>query len=102
MFIVYKLQFCLVPSRRPKASRMESTSEPLKIHISQTTRALLSPDYSVTDRGEIAVKGKGKYTLYTVYCTLYAVQHITCVPARLQFRVRISLNAIRSAYQLKL
>lgn len=38
---------------------MESTSEPMKIHISQTTHDLLSSDYSTADRGEIAVKGKG-------------------------------------------
>lgn len=38
---------------------MESTSEPMKIHISQTTHELLGSDYSTTDRGEIAVKGKG-------------------------------------------
>lgn len=38
---------------------MESTSEPMKIHISQTTHELLGADYSTTDRGEIVVKGKG-------------------------------------------
>lgn len=38
---------------------MESTSEPMKIHISQTTFELLGEDYATGDRGEIAVKGKG-------------------------------------------
>jgi hypothetical protein len=38
---------------------MESTSEPMKIHISQTTYELLGPDYLAADRGEIVVKGKG-------------------------------------------
>jgi hypothetical protein len=38
---------------------MESTSEPTKIHISQTTHELLGPDYLTADRGEIVVKGKG-------------------------------------------
>jgi len=40
---------------------MESTSEPMKIHISQTTYELLGPDYLAADRGEIVVKGKGIY-----------------------------------------
>jgi guanylate cyclase len=38
---------------------MESTSEAMKIHISQSTRDLLTPIYMVTERGEIQVKGKG-------------------------------------------
>ena len=41
------------------ASRMESTSEPMKVHISETTRELLGPNYSIAERGEITVKGKG-------------------------------------------
>lgn len=41
------------------ASRMESTSEPMKIHISETTRELLGSNYSIAERGEITVKGKG-------------------------------------------
>lgn len=45
------------------ASRMESTSEAMKIHISQSTRELLPDGYVVEERGEIVVKGKGIYIL---------------------------------------
>jgi len=41
------------------ASRMESTSTAMKIHISQSTRELIPADYKTTERGEITVKGKG-------------------------------------------
>ena len=44
---------------------MESTSEPMKIHISETTHELLGRDYSTADRGEIVVKGKG--TIQYIY-----------------------------------
>lgn len=43
------------------ASRMESTSEALKVHISETTSNTLSSDYSYEERGEISVKGKGQW-----------------------------------------
>jgi hypothetical protein len=40
---------------------MESTSVAMKIHISQSTRELIPADYKTTERGEITVKGKGKF-----------------------------------------
>ncbi|KAB7507300.1 Soluble guanylate cyclase 88E [Armadillidium nasatum] len=46
------------------ASRMESTSEALKVHISETTISTLSSDYSYVERGEISVKGKGIMKTY--------------------------------------
>lgn len=46
------------------ASRMESTSTAMKIHISQTTRNFLPNNYKVTERGEIEVKGKGSMKTY--------------------------------------
>ena len=39
---------------------MESMSEATKVHISESTRQLLAPEYLVSQRGEITVKGKGK------------------------------------------
>jgi len=41
------------------ASRMESHGEPSRIHVTQTTRGLLEPEFRFADRGEIAIKGKG-------------------------------------------
>ncbi|OAD55536.1 Soluble guanylate cyclase 88E [Eufriesea mexicana] len=46
------------------ASRMEATSQAMQIHISQSTRELLSPSYRVKERGEIEVKGKGTMKTY--------------------------------------
>lgn len=42
------------------ASRMESHGEPGLIHVSPATRALLGDRYRFTDRGPVAVKGRGE------------------------------------------
>jgi guanylate cyclase len=43
---------------------MESTSEAMRVHVSQTTRELLTPNYLISERGEIIVKGKGNMKTY--------------------------------------
>lgn len=39
----------------------------MKIHISQYTRECLPSSYKIADRGEIQIKGKGKWQFIHVY-----------------------------------
>ena len=49
------------------AARMCSTSEPGRVHVSETTHALLKHQFDAEDRGEREVKGKGRMHTYFVH-----------------------------------
>jgi len=55
---------------------MESLSEPMKIHLSQSTfRLLPAESYDVVSRGEVEVKGKGlMHTYWLLGCTHQEIQ----------------------------
>jgi class 3 adenylate cyclase len=46
------------------ASRLESSSEPNRIQVSEATAALLAEGFELEPRGKIAIKGKGRQNAY--------------------------------------
>jgi len=56
--------WCLVGDTVNTASRMESTSQPMKIHISDTTFKLINPRFVTDALPLMEVKGKGQMQTY--------------------------------------
>ncbi len=48
------------------ASRLESTSQPMRIHVSETTHSLVADKFIFEEQQPLEVKGKGKMKMYFI------------------------------------
>jgi adenylate cyclase len=63
---IKKFQYDIWGDTVNTASRMESSGEPGKVNVSESTYSLLKDEFSFEERGEIEAKGKGKMKMYFV------------------------------------
>jgi adenylate cyclase len=63
---IKKFQYDIWGDTVNTASRMESSGEPGKVNVSESTYALVKDEFIFEERGEIEAKGKGKMKMYFV------------------------------------